>query len=280
VLDNIADFELTLFSDITALEVGEAVQNGQTPHPDPLVDPLTRHFPEGSDEAAGQVLFNQFCTKCHGGSTGTVITNAINNNAFFPVQNADGTMTIAGYNAAGLPYPTNFRTDLKFPEHMGNYGIDTIALLRQLGGLPPNGLPTNPNFSGLTFPGYRIRFYTDATRTHKQVDMPPAPPGIGPTVIAAPYAIDPGRALTTGNSYDWEGFKVLELRGVSKTAPYFHDGSAADLQSVLDVYSRVLLPGVPSLNTPYAYPPETTGGLPEAFSPTMKTQLYAFLQYL
>jgi cytochrome c peroxidase len=280
VLDQIADFELTLFSDIAAFQVGEAIQHGRTPHTNPELDPLTRHFPAGSDEAAGQALFQQTCAKCHGGPTTTVIGSAIDNNAFFPIQNADGTIIIGGVNSIGIPFPTTFRTDLKFPEHMGNYGLDTIALLRQLGGLPPGGLNPNPNFEGLTFPGYRIRFYTDATRTQKVVDMPPAPPGIGPTVIPAPYAIDPGRALITGNSYDWEGFKVLPLRGIAKTAPYFHDASAATLRDVLDIYSRILLPGAPTLNIPYAYAPEAGGVFPEAFSPQMKDQLIAFLQYL
>jgi cytochrome c peroxidase len=266
VLDQISDFERTVFSDLRAAEVGVTFDDGQAP---PYYDiPL----PPGSDAAAGEALFKQICVKCHGGPTTNVIPSSVVNDTFFPVQNADGTINVGGFLPTGVAIPTTFRTDLHFPQHMGTYGIAPIALLRQLGALP------NP--SGLTFPAYRIRFYTDATRTQQLVDMPPAPPGIGPSLIPEPYSIDPGRALITGNPSDWEGFKVLQLRGVSKTAPYFHDASAPDLQAVLDEYSQLILPAEPALNLSYAYPPETPGGLPESLSPTQKAQIIAFLQDL
>ncbi len=204
VLNQIADFELSTYSDLTAFQIGESVQQGKTPHPDPELDPLTRHFPAGSDEAAGQALFQQICARCHGSSTTQILVDQSVNTAFFPVQHADGTIDISGFNAIGIALPTTFRSDLKNPEHMGLYGISLLDGLRQLGKLPPV-FPAN-----ITFPEYRIRFYTDATRTQKQVDMPPAPPGIGVDLAPMPYSVDPGRALTTGNSYDWEGFKVLE----------------------------------------------------------------------
>jgi cytochrome c peroxidase len=47
---------------------------------------------------------------------------------------------------------------------------------------------------------------------------------------------DPGRALLTGRWKDIGKFKGPILRGVAARAPYFHDGSAADLNAVLDFY--------------------------------------------
>lgn len=68
---------------------------------------------------------------------------------------------------------------------------------------------------------------------------------------------DPGRALLTGfvggpgPQDDWNKFDVPGLRGISKTAPYFHNNSAATLEDVVDHYIeffkrvRVNVPGNP-----------------------------------
>jgi len=47
---------------------------------------------------------------------------------------------------------------------------------------------------------------------------------------------DPGRLLLTGQPADLEVFDVTQLRGISRTAPYFHNNSAATLDEVLDHY--------------------------------------------
>lgn len=49
---------------------------------------------------------------------------------------------------------------------------------------------------------------------------------------------DPGRALITGRCTDIGRFKVPSLRGLATRAPYFHDGSAATLEDVVDHYER------------------------------------------
>jgi hypothetical protein len=49
---------------------------------------------------------------------------------------------------------------------------------------------------------------------------------------------DPGRALVTGQWKDVGRFKVPGLRGLAARAPYFHDGSADDMEDVVDFYSR------------------------------------------
>jgi cytochrome c peroxidase len=53
---------------------------------------------------------------------------------------------------------------------------------------------------------------------------------------------DPGRALLTGfvgglpAQDDWNKFDMPSLRGISRTAPYFHNNSAATLEDVVDHY--------------------------------------------
>ena len=45
--------------------------------------------------------------------------------------------------------------------------------------------------------------------------------------------VDVGRAAVTGNDEDWAAFKVPSLRNISKSAPYFHDGSVATLEEAV-----------------------------------------------
>ncbi len=52
---------------------------------------------------------------------------------------------------------------------------------------------------------------------------------------------DEGRAAVTGRAEDRHVFKVPGLRNVSRTAPYFHDGSAPDLASAIRTMARVQL---------------------------------------
>ncbi|MEO6577216.1 MAG: hypothetical protein ABIP89_25430, partial [Polyangiaceae bacterium] len=48
---------------------------------------------------------------------------------------------------------------------------------------------------------------------------------------------DPGRALISGQWRDIGRFKVPGLRGLAARAPYFHNGSAATLAEVVEVYN-------------------------------------------
>ena len=71
----------------------------------------------------------------------------------------------------------------------------------------------------------------------------PTPTGIlrAGTIIRRTSS-DPGRALLTGfvggaaPRDDWDKFDVPGLRGISKTAPYFHNNSAATLEEMVDHY--------------------------------------------
>jgi hypothetical protein len=50
---------------------------------------------------------------------------------------------------------------------------------------------------------------------------------------------DPGRLLLTGQIADLGVMDIPQLRGISKTAPYFHNNSAATLEDVLDHYNAL-----------------------------------------
>jgi cytochrome c peroxidase len=49
--------------------------------------------------------------------------------------------------------------------------------------------------------------------------------------------VDTGRGGITNKPEDWAAFKVPTLRGVSKSPPYFHDGSAATLDAAVKYMS-------------------------------------------
>ncbi|HZT03947.1 MAG TPA: hypothetical protein VFA39_16970 [Steroidobacteraceae bacterium] len=59
-----------------------------------------------------------------------------------------------------------------------------------------------------------------------------------PTRAGPFYTSDPGRALITGKCSDLNRIKGPILRGLSARAPYFHNGSAADLPQVVDFYDK------------------------------------------
>jgi cytochrome c peroxidase len=71
---------------------------------------------------------------------------------------------------------------------------------------------------------------------------------------------DPGRALLTGfvggapPTDDWNKFDVPGLRGIRKTAPYFHNNSAATLEEMVDHYVE-LFKRIQANQAPGVFPP-------------------------
>ena len=49
---------------------------------------------------------------------------------------------------------------------------------------------------------------------------------------------EPGREAITGDAANRGQFKTPTLRGLTETAPYFHDGSAATLADVVEFYRK------------------------------------------
>jgi cytochrome c peroxidase len=127
-----------------------------------------------------------------------------------------------------------------------------------------------------------VRFHAIATQCPRQVDtvtparfaFAPCPPRLARN--ARTYEItlangaktrrtssDPGRALLTGfitvppGQDDWEKLDMPGLRGIGKTAPYFHNNSAATLEEVVDHYIA-LFQRAQSIFPPGVVPPFTT----------------------
>lgn len=97
---------------------------------------------------------------------------------------------------------------------------------------------------------------------------------------------DPGRALLTGFGLglspvdDWNKFDVPGLRGISHTAPYFHNNSAATLEEVVDHYIELFKFG--RANVPPGVPPPpvlSTDGVNFDRQPTPEERA-ALLAYL
>jgi cytochrome c peroxidase len=59
-----------------------------------------------------------------------------------------------------------------------------------------------------------------------------------PTQTTMLYTSDPGRALITGKCSDVSKVKVPVLRSLAARAPYFHNGSAANLTQVVNFYNQ------------------------------------------
>jgi hypothetical protein len=59
-------------------------------------------------------------------------------------------------------------------------------------------------------------------------------PYLGRTI----YTTDPGRALITGKCVDVGAINLQQMRGLAERAPYFANGSAADLMEVVEFYDR------------------------------------------
>jgi cytochrome c peroxidase len=97
---------------------------------------------------------------------------------------------------------------------------------------------------------------------------------------------DPGRALLTGfvggpaGTDDWNKFDVPTLRGISKTAPYFHNNSVDTLEQVVDQYIAFFKHA--QFNAPVVPPFATTDGVhfDRQPLPEEKEALVAYLRKL
>jgi cytochrome c peroxidase len=106
--------------------------------------------------------------------------------------------------------------------------------------------------------------------------------------VARRVSSDPGRALLSGfvggpaGQDDWNKLDIPGLRGISHTAPYFHNNSAATLEEVADHYVQ-FYKRVPTVAPPGVVPPvATTDGVhfDRALQPEERDGLVAYLRTL
>lgn len=272
---------------------------GHIPDPE-LVHQATLLF--GKNEAeqlswrAGKVVYDTACAACHGSATDDRILNRTVHDAFFLELDARGNIVYDAVTAEDGSQSYRPRRASRPQSEALNIGATFISHVGQVAGAGRFPLANNQN--GVTLPRYRLRFYEKAAagvapRSVPITDLPPLPvvsggapftpaadparPGaliVGPAIAPQLFSTDPGRALISGDWADFEAFDVPQLRGVAKTAPYFHDNSQSDLKMLIDTYSRLILPLVPGLD---ALGPTVPAGT-DRLTAQQKADLVTFLQ--
>jgi len=283
-LEEIALFERQVFSSPRAWFVSQLVEYGL-----PLGEiPIPEKFaPLTPAEERGRKLYDLACQACHGSATTDRIIDRDVHDLFFAELKPDGNvrfeMTTGKAVAVLAPHPND--------EFM-NLGFSLGSYLAQVG----LGKAFN---SDVELPRYRFRFYADGSRDKAVVDLPPVPqtqsgrpfdlrplldadgaPIVGPNRLPQLFSTDPGRAVISGDPADFEAFDVPPLRGIARTAPYYHDNSVGTLEEVVDVYSRFILGFITPLKLPAVHPPELPNSPPEALSREEKADLVTFLRRL
>jgi cytochrome c peroxidase len=202
-LDDLAAFQSGQFSSpsVKALSDSIAVHASPLPDPDPVLDSL---------ETMGKAVFNRSCAQCHGNMGGHPSGST-------PIQQGTpGTPTaLVRYHdiATACPRPVDNVNPPRFSfapcsasqmENVRTYEITNS-------GAPPSGTPCG----GSPLPACVTRVTTS----------------------------DPGRLLLTGYPVaggpgDIQHMDIPNLRGISRTAPYFMNNTAASLEEVLEHYKQ------------------------------------------
>ena len=95
---------------------------------------------------------------------------------------------------------------------------------------------------------------------------------------------DPGRLLLIGDNFEFQKFDVPNLRGISRTAPYFINNSAKTLEDVLQQYRAFFAQQNRIATTPSApgFGVISTDGInrDRPFTPDEEAALLAYLRKL
>lgn len=284
-LERIAEFERNTFTSERAARIASRLQDGQDSGE--LAD-AENDLELTEEESRGREVFLATCAGCHGGPSMTTVADRKVHDLSFPDL----------YTSAETPEPLSVdNSDNEFI----NIGSALENFLVQLGAAEHESFTKN-----LSYPGYRLRFYTDASRQVATIDLPASTEGFfdggadgfdegnnglndengvngAPTAFPQLYSTDPGRALITGNPYDFEGFDIPTLRGISRTAPYWHNSISKTLEDVVELYSDHLLIKYPPLILEGEKEIDEDGDIGdvgEAFTRQHKNDLVAYLKRL
>jgi cytochrome c peroxidase len=287
-LQLIADYVRDQYSSERARRVAAELASGVESDNVSDVEASLKLSPE---EARGKQVYDKVCASCHGGANKATITDRVVHDLAFPALKPDGTVL---YKVPATEPPT--RVFASQPENeFINIGSAVENYLAQIGATEQAEHPILTR--DVSFPGYRLRFYKDASRTEIAADLPPVirpwdafradrdgNPMEGPNFFPLQLVTtDPGRALITGSPYDFEAFDIPTLRGIGKTAPYFHNNIAETLEDVVELYSDHFLAKFPTLSLPGEKEPDPDGGEfgpPNALTADQKSDLVAFLKRL
>jgi cytochrome c peroxidase len=287
-LKRIANFERGIFSSDRSRAVAKSLANGVSPEDIPDAEDRLQLVMTPA-ERRGQVVYNNVCASCHGGHNKATIMDREVHALNFAALKPDGTIrwvvpATEPQTPVYVPQPNN--EFINIGSAFWNY-------------MTQNDLADdNPSFvRNVSFPKYRFRFYKDASKKEIIADLPPrvgydpenplAPPLdsdgnfiVGPNQFPQRYTADPGRAAITGNPYDFEAFDIPTLRGISKTAPYWHNNISATLEEVVELYSDQLLSRFPLLVQPGEKEHGDGPGPQESMTRQQKDDLVKYLKRL
>jgi cytochrome c peroxidase len=228
MLDDLAAFQNTQFSSPAVKTLADAMTAGANPLPDP--DPVLDAL-----ETTGKAVFNRACGQCHGNQ------GAHPSGSTPIVQGTPGTPTaIVRYHdiATACPRP-----------------VDTAS---------------PPRFSFAPCSASQMKNVRTYEITNSGIAPTGTPCGGGapqPACVTRITTTDPGRLLLTGypaagGPGDIQHMDVPSLHGISKTAPYFMNNTAATLEEVVEHYKQffkrveIQVPTAPLLTTkPGVVPP-------------------------
>jgi len=248
-LDDLASFQNAKFSSASVKALADAIAAATSPLPDP--DPLLNDL-----ESAGKLVFNRSCGQCHGDLGGHPSGST-------PIlQGTPGTPTaIVRYHSITTACPRP---------------VDNVS--------PPRFLFAPCSASQM-----------ENVRTYEITNSGVAPSGTPcggaapqPACVTRITTSDPGRLLLTGypaagGPGDIEHMDVPSLRGISRTAPYFMNNTAATLEDMLEHYKQffkrvqVQNPAAPLLTT---QPGVTPPVIDRPFSDAEVPALLAYLRKL
>jgi cytochrome c peroxidase len=220
-VDDLAAFQSAQFSSPSVKLLADAMAAGTSPLPDP--DP-----PLDALETSGKAVFNRACGQCHGNLGGHPSGST-------PIlQGVQGTPTaIVRYH--------DILTTCPRP-------VDTVN--------PPRFVFQQCSASQM-----------ENVRTYEITNSGVAPSGTPcggaapqPPCVTRVTTSDPGRMLLTGYPVaggpgDIQHFDIPSLRGIARTAPYFHNNTAATLEDVIEHYKQffkrvaIQAPAAPLLTT-------------------------------
>jgi cytochrome c peroxidase len=292
-LEKIAAFQRNVFSSNRARSVAEEAEAGTSVA---NITDADDAMALSAGEARGRDVYAAACAACHGGSSTNVVVDREIHAQSFPAINADGTVQLTLTNGEpAVPFEASTSEYLNIGTVNENYMAQQG---KDLGFRMTEHVAYTED---LSYPQYRFRFYKDDTQQEVIAELPQPTldtlatgtggdgndPAVGdggdPGALPPAFTTDPGRAAITGNPLDFEAFDVPSLRGVAKTAPYWHNNISADLEAAVDLYSDHLLAKYPSLLINDA-PPQVDAdgdiGPVEALSEQQKEDLIAYLRRL
>jgi len=227
-LDDLAAFQSAQFSSPSVKALSEAITAGTSPLPDP--DPVLNSL-----EQQGKAVFNRACAQCHG--------------------------NLAGHPSGSTPILQGVQGT---PTGLARYHAIATACPRPVDNVSP------PRFSFVPCSASQMKNVRTYEITNSGV--PPSGTACGgappqPACVTRITTSDPGRLLLTGypdpgGRGDIEHMDTPSLRGISRTAPYFMNNTAATLEDMLEHYKQffkrvqVQNPAAPLLTTqPGVTPP-------------------------